>query len=192
MTWTKIGGEFFDSPAILSVSRGARLLHVEAMTWCNRHGTDGLVPRHVQARITDEPDVDRAVKELIDAGLWTNDAAGWRIAGFLDIQPSAEDVERTQQRWRERWAAAEEHALVMMERAARAGDDLAIRAAANVAFHRDWFRATARACELVPAIAEHVNALAHDDRSRLQHRMRDDAAFNLPAPAEIRGIQPRL
>jgi hypothetical protein len=42
------------------------------------------------------------------------------------------------------------------------GDDLAVRAAANVSFDRGWTKATARACELVPEIAEGVGALAED------------------------------
>jgi hypothetical protein len=87
---------------------------------------------------------------------------------------------------------AEDQALVIMERAARADDQLAIRAAANVAFDRHWSRATARACELVPAVSEHVKVLEHDRRSRLQYRMRDDAVFNLPMPAEISHIQARF
>jgi hypothetical protein len=87
---------------------------------------------------------------------------------------------------------AEDQALVIMERAARAGDQLAIRAAANVAFDRQWSKATARACELVPAVAEHMKVLEHDRQSRLQDRMRDDAVFNLPMPAEISQMQPRF
>jgi hypothetical protein len=37
---------------------------------------------------------------------------------------------------------AEDQALVIMERAARAGDELAIRAAANVSFDQQWLKAT--------------------------------------------------
>jgi hypothetical protein len=79
--------------------------------------------------------------------------------------------------------SAEEQALVIIERAARAGDELAIRAAANVGFDRQWSKATARACELVPAIAEHVQALSDDRRSRVH-----DAAFGLAQPDELRYV----
>ena len=82
--------------------------------------------------------------------------------------------------------SAEQQALVIIERAARAGDDLAIRAAANVGFDRGWTQATARASELVPAIAEHVQALAEDRRSRVRVRFRDDAIFGLAQPEELR------
>jgi hypothetical protein len=83
---------------------------------------------------------------------------------------------------------AEEQALVIIERAARAGDDLAVRAAANVSFDRGWIKVTARACELVPEIAEHVNALAEDRRSRIHRRFRDDAVFGLAEPDELRYV----
>jgi hypothetical protein len=68
------------------------------------------------------------------------------------------------------------------------GDDLAVRAAANVSFDRGWTQATARACELVPEIAEHVHALAQDRRSRVQRRFRDDAVFGLAQPDELRYV----
>ena len=81
---------------------------------------------------------------------------------------------------------AEEQALVIIERAPPAGDERAIRAAANVGFDRHWTKATARACELGPAIAEHVQALSDDRRSRVQRRFRDDAVFGLAQPDELR------
>jgi hypothetical protein len=83
---------------------------------------------------------------------------------------------------------AEEQALIIIERAARAGDELAVRAAANVGFDRQWTKATARACELVPAIAEHVQALSDDRRSRVHRRFRDDAVFGLAQPDELRHV----
>ena len=83
---------------------------------------------------------------------------------------------------------AEEQAMVIIDRAARAGDELAVRAAANVGFDRQWTKATARACELVPAIAEHVQALSDDRRSRVHRRFRDDAVFGLAQPDELRHV----
>ena len=83
---------------------------------------------------------------------------------------------------------AEEQAMVIIDRAARAGDELAVRAAANVGLDRQWTKATARACELVPAIAEHVQALSDDRRSRVHRRFRDDAVFGLAQPDELRHV----
>ena len=47
MTWTKLAGEFLTDPRLLAVSRSDRLLLIELFIWCNEHGTNGAVPRHV-------------------------------------------------------------------------------------------------------------------------------------------------
>jgi hypothetical protein len=109
MTWTKIGAEFLTDPKLLSVPRGARLLHVEALVWCNEHGTDGAIPTHMLARISDEPDPEAAAGALVYVGLWKTSETGWTIVEFLGTQPSAADVERTQQRWRDRQRRQRQH-----------------------------------------------------------------------------------
>ena len=78
--------------------------------------------------------------------------------------------------------------FAFIDGAARAGDELAIRAAANVGFDRQWTKATARACEPVPAIAEHVQALSEVRCSRVHRRFRDDAVFGLAEPDELRHV----
>lgn len=102
MTWTKLGSEFLTDPALLRLPRGARLLHVEATVWSNQHGTDGHVPSHMLGRISDEPDTDTAAAQLTAAGLWQAADDGWTLPGFLDDQPSAEDVDRAARSNRER------------------------------------------------------------------------------------------
>jgi hypothetical protein len=109
MTWTKLGDEYLLDPAILKVPRGARLMHIESVIWSNSHGTDGKIPRHMLARFSDEPDTEQAAKELISAGLWDTTEMGWAVVGFLDQQPSAEDVERTGQLVRNRQRRQRQH-----------------------------------------------------------------------------------
>jgi hypothetical protein len=96
MTWTKLPGNFTDRPDLLQVPRSVRFLHVEALVWSNQHGTDGQIPRHALGRITDEPDADLAAKQLVESGAWIATDQGWEMVGFLDDQPSAADVRRTQ------------------------------------------------------------------------------------------------
>jgi hypothetical protein len=106
MTWTKLPAEFGSDPLLLGLPRGARLLHVEALVWCNAHGTDGHLPAHMLSRITDEPEPKEAAALLVDAGKWEMTANGWRIVGFLEDQLSAAKVAelREQSRTRqERW-----------------------------------------------------------------------------------------
>lgn len=78
MTWTRLPDDFADSPAMLSASRSARLLHVEALVWCNKHLTDGFVPAAAVRRLTDSEDLASDTAELVAAGLWTWED-GWRI-----------------------------------------------------------------------------------------------------------------
>lgn len=92
--WTKIGHELWSSPGMLSVDRDARLVHLEAMTWCNAHGTDGQVPKHAMRKITDSPDPEAAIAQLVTAGEWELNDSGWRLTQFLKDQPAAATVEQ--------------------------------------------------------------------------------------------------
>lgn len=90
MTWTKLSDSFTDEPAILAVSRSARYLHVEALVWCNRMLTDGLVPRGAIRRMTDAEDIEGDIEQLVAAGLWIETGAGWAV-DWTD-QPAADDI----------------------------------------------------------------------------------------------------
>jgi hypothetical protein len=92
MTWTKLGAEFLTDPTMLSLPRGVRLLHIESMIWCNQHGTDGAVPRHMLARLSDEPDAEAAALMLVAAGRWEATAEGYQVLGFVGDQLSAAEV----------------------------------------------------------------------------------------------------
>jgi hypothetical protein len=109
MTWTKIDSGSTDDPVLLKLPRGVRLLHIEALVWCNGHGTDGRVTLVALRRITDEPDPELAAKELVEAGKWSTTEDGWEIVGFLDDQPSAADVARTMELTRQRQRRQRQH-----------------------------------------------------------------------------------
>ena len=51
MTWTRLSDDSTDRPQMLRISRSARLLHFEAMVWCNKHLTDGVIPAAALPRI---------------------------------------------------------------------------------------------------------------------------------------------
>lgn len=95
MTWTRIGDGFNGEPILQSLSRDARLLHVEALVWCNQQLTDGVVPRGMLARISDSPTIDESLDELLASGLWTLDAE--QVQVDWSDQELAQDVRRRQQ-----------------------------------------------------------------------------------------------
>ncbi len=91
MTFTKVADDFNDRPDLLLCSRSARLLHIEALVYCNRHLTDGRLPAAVLGRISDADDPVADAQELEAAGVWELvDDRSWSI-DWRDQEPS-EDV----------------------------------------------------------------------------------------------------
>lgn len=107
MTWTRLSDDFSDRPALLSLGRSARLLHVEALVYCNRMLTDGGLPRGALGRITDSPDVAADVAELVAAGLWVATDTGWELdwsdqENAATVAARREDHKARQATYRER------------------------------------------------------------------------------------------
>ena len=94
MTWTKLCDSFYDDPRLMRAGEDAADLHVRAMVYCNRYGTDGMVPRWCLSAISRKPTraVNAMVKALVEAGVWTEKGEGWALEGFLDTQPSSAEV----------------------------------------------------------------------------------------------------
>jgi hypothetical protein len=108
MTWVKLDDGFADHPKTVGLSPAAVALHVWALCYCNRHTTDGLVPRGATNACAWVADTADAIAELVNAGLWTADGRGHRIHDYLDYQPSADKVrlQRTRKTERQaRWRA---------------------------------------------------------------------------------------
>lgn len=102
MVWVKLDDNALTNPAWLALPRTARLLHLEALSWSNRHGADGYVPAGVLRMLTDEPEPEATARLLVRAGAWQETASGWRLVWLLDDQPTAEEVERERERGRAR------------------------------------------------------------------------------------------
>lgn len=97
MTWAKISDSFGDDEVLLGLPRGTRLLWVELTVWACKQATDGRIPRYVLRRVTDEPDVDDAVAQLVECGLLIPTAQGWELRDFLRDQRSREEVTRARE-----------------------------------------------------------------------------------------------
>lgn len=90
MTWFKIDDSFYDHPKVFDAPDCAVALWVRAGTWAARSGTDGFVPAGLANRMCDDP--ARAVKELVQRGLWSEVSGGYRFHDWSDYQPSAASV----------------------------------------------------------------------------------------------------
>lgn len=99
MTWTRLSDDFADRPELLECSRSARLLHVEALIYCNRQLTDGRIPAVALSRFSDSECVDAEIEELIAAGVWERiHSRALQIVDWSgrEHQESAEDVHKRQ------------------------------------------------------------------------------------------------
>lgn len=110
VTWTRLGDDDNDRPDHLSVSRSARLLNHEAKVYCNKHLTDGALPRAALPRITDSSQPDKDAAELVGAGIWTETPTGWRVdwrdqERAADVRARQEANADKQARYRRRKAA---------------------------------------------------------------------------------------
>lgn len=118
MAWVRIDDQFADHPKVAQAGPLAMALHVAALCYCNRHLTDGFIPRAVVKRLLDfegiawhssHPDAvmgsgmdvewGHVVGDLVDADMWAEVDGGYRIHDYLEYQPSrAEQEQRREQR----------------------------------------------------------------------------------------------
>ena len=111
MTWVKLDDNALDDPAFMRLTRSARLLHLEALAWSNRHSAGGRIPAATLSRVTDEPDPRQAAGELVEAGLWAMTADGWQLAWLLEDQPTPEETEKQRERNRVKQARHRRHTV---------------------------------------------------------------------------------
>lgn len=112
MAWVRLDEEFPDHPKVVTAGPLAGWLHVCALAYCNRHLTDGFVPRaqvarlvnfdgmlvgyagdEGDARLAHEPTAYEMAGILVDVGMWEERQGGYLIHDFLHFQPSRADVE---------------------------------------------------------------------------------------------------
>lgn len=96
MVWTKLDDNFPDRPDVARLSRSARLLHIEALVYCNRHLTNGEMPANMLRRISDSETLELDVAELVTVGMWQDHDDGVYEVEW-DGQDSAEDVQARKQ-----------------------------------------------------------------------------------------------
>ena len=107
MPWFKVDDALYSHPKWLATPSPARALWVTAGSWCSSQLTDGLVPRHVLPILGGR---SKDAADLVKAGLWLAVDEGWQFHGWLELQPSAEQVEAERSAARERQRRARDKA----------------------------------------------------------------------------------
>lgn len=105
MPWTRLDDGFHQHPKILALSDRAHRLFVDTLNWSVANLTDGQVPTYL-------PNVclphgtprtrEAAANELVDAGLWNVNGAGWVIHDFAEYQETKEEVRARREKWSNR------------------------------------------------------------------------------------------
>jgi len=96
MTWFKVDDSFYDHPKVFDAPDCAVALWTRAGTWSARNLTDGFVPAGMPARFCN--DVDLAVRELLNRGLWKRTKGGYLFHDWMQYQPAADVVRSTREK----------------------------------------------------------------------------------------------
>ncbi len=123
MSWASVDDGFADHPKVLPLSSHAFRLHVCAMCWCNRRGTDGVVLtselRILAGMLPEGLDVRELVAELVASRLWDTADDGWALHDFLDWNEPAAKVKAKRDAHAQRQKEAREKARAKACDAAR-------------------------------------------------------------------------
>lgn len=103
LPWIRLDTALPDHPKILALidghkeGRASAFVHICAMAYAGRHGTDGFVPREALSRINGRTaDAER----LCQAGLWKDIGGGWLINGWDEYQASDQSTKERSERAR--------------------------------------------------------------------------------------------
>jgi hypothetical protein len=92
VTFARIDDGFFDHPKVLRAGEDAANLYVRALVWCNKHLTDGAIPREALRALTGRRDAPSLADRLVAVGLWETTAEGWSVHDFLCFNAQRKDV----------------------------------------------------------------------------------------------------
>jgi len=93
VTWTRLDDGIFDHPKMLRAGEDAANLYVRALVWCNKHLTDGQIPREALRALTLRRSPETMADRLVTVGLWEATGDGWFVHDFAAHNPSRATVE---------------------------------------------------------------------------------------------------
>lgn len=107
--WVRLDDAFPEGRKVIGLSADAFRLYVEALCYCGKNLTDGLVPTAALRRLW----APETAAELVEAGLWDTAEGGYEVNDYLAYNPSRAKVEddrekaaERKRRWVERQTAA--------------------------------------------------------------------------------------
>lgn len=105
MTWAKFCDGFLDHPKVLRAGEDASNLFMRGCIWCNKHLTDGAIPREALRALTARRDAATLAAKLVSVRLWEETADGWQVHDWSDHNPTRESVEGRREKTREKVAS---------------------------------------------------------------------------------------
>lgn len=105
MTWAKFCDGFLDHPKVLRAGEDAANLFMRGCIWCNKHLTDGAIPREALRALTARRDAPALAARLVAVRLWEETPDGWQVHDWRDHNPTREAVEGKREKTREKVAA---------------------------------------------------------------------------------------
>lgn len=98
MTWTKLDDGFWSNPKVLAAGNAAAGAYARMLAYCGDHNLDGKVDDPGAKLIANAGQL----RKLEEVGLVERQENGWLIPGYLEFNPSKEQVEKDRARSRER------------------------------------------------------------------------------------------
>ena len=95
MTWVRLDDNMPTHPKVLSVGPDAAYLHICGICYCARLLTDGRIPKAALPLLGGPV---KALPKLLEAGLWSQDGDDYIVDGYLDWNPTREQVESDRRR----------------------------------------------------------------------------------------------
>lgn len=94
MTWFKVDDNLAFHAKVVLAGNAAMGLWVRGGSWVAQQLTDGFIPNQIVTALGTRAQA----KALEDAGLWTREDDGYRFHGWLDYNPTADEVRADQAR----------------------------------------------------------------------------------------------
>jgi hypothetical protein len=96
LPWVRIDEEFPDHPKVVGAGPLGIAMQVAALCYCNRHLTDGFVPRSAARRLIDLDGLgvsaDDVISTMLGVGMWSRVDGGYQIHDYDIYQPTRAQV----------------------------------------------------------------------------------------------------